>query len=183
MAQASHEVVILSCPSMDGLAHQVVEQAVAKGWSWRTSDISWKFFPDETPNLFVNVDGIRGKDVVFLACFHNAHAIFAQLALICTCSRLAIGPLDFISRPAPPSRPACLWCRTTHAHTRHSPISSLDGSQTPFLRTWCARSPSCCRTSRPPPWSASTRRARSPRPRPWLVCCRRFRSPTPVRRV
>jgi hypothetical protein len=63
------------------MARAVLEAASERRLNWIDGRITWNVFPDGTPNLFVeDIDNIRGKDVVFLASFHDPAAIFSQLA-------------------------------------------------------------------------------------------------------
>ena len=60
-----------------------------KGTRYRTvrlmNDISWEKFNDGWPKLFIkNVDQVKGRDVLFLASFHNPEAMFEQLSILYT---------------------------------------------------------------------------------------------------
>eukprot|EP00051_Salpingoeca_urceolata_P005765 m.76960 g.76960 ORF g.76960 m.76960 type:complete len:457 (-) comp14531_c0_seq2:56-1426(-) len=88
MAQSAKPVLMYSHPSMTHLAERIrvcCEEQPHDGCrkiEVRNS-ISWGRFEDAFPNLFIEgVKEMAGTDVLFLASFHDAAAIFEQLAVL-----------------------------------------------------------------------------------------------------
>ena len=73
------QVVLLHCPEMEEIAHQVV----ANDPSIELGHIRWDNFPDTWPNLFVgNIDELIRKDVVLLVSLANKETSFDRISLM-----------------------------------------------------------------------------------------------------
>lgn len=84
--------VVYSCPQMEALTAKIASLSGATH-----GVISWKSFPDGTPNIMINnVHEMRGKDVVFLASFDTPGDIFTQLSVIYAIPRYLAGSFKVV---------------------------------------------------------------------------------------
>jgi ribose-phosphate pyrophosphokinase len=77
---------ILSCPQTEALASRV-----AAIGGLRTGDVRWETFRDGFPHMKIDaVEGIRNRDVAFLASLDTPAEIFRQLSLLYEIPRYAV---------------------------------------------------------------------------------------------
>lgn len=85
--------LLLHCPQMKDLAAGV---AAAAG-EVEVGHVAWRRFEDDFPDLWIEgVEGLRGRDVAFLACFDSPATILEQLAVIHAIPRYGAGSLTIV---------------------------------------------------------------------------------------
>ena len=81
-----HVEVVYCSKDMEGLRKEV-----RKLVEFPAPDIQWAKFNDGFPDVFVeNIEGTRGKHVIFMASFADAASILEQLAVIYVLPRYTI---------------------------------------------------------------------------------------------
>lgn len=89
---SNKEPIIFYHRSMKGLAYSLASQT-----GFELGDISWKRFPDDSPQTFIkNKENFEGRKVIFIASFHTDKAMNEQLGVIYALPRYESGPLHII---------------------------------------------------------------------------------------
>lgn len=96
MHRKREQVIVMSCPQMEGMARSVVNKFQYHSSPVQYSLINWGEFPDKFPNLSVEAEMIRNNHVWFISSLDNPIELFRQLSVLCAIPRLGAYTLNIV---------------------------------------------------------------------------------------